>query len=666
METLLNIEDFDKSTQIGIREIINLVPVVLDGNSFPSYTDENRLLTGEEILKEMGNVCVEEYENDLVSRSAWLDSASKILKLFANYAEPKTWPWPKCSNVRLPVITISAIQFQARAFESLIPGPETVKVIPTSDEDELRAKRVQKFLNWQLLYNMKEFVPGMDDVLLQTPLFGSVFKKTYFSFEKRRPVSIPISARDLVFSYAVNSFEECPRKTHVLYLTKNEIRKLVMAGAFRKEDAWDLGPGNLEYYYQSTLQQTKDDIQGQKRNYLTVSSDIPRIILEQHRDWDLNGDGIAEPYAITVDYETRKVLRITSRSFKDLNGNNIVLDCFTHYRFLPNPEGAYAFGLGTLLLGLNESMNSILNEIIDAGSLANLQGGFVSSRSGLRKGDLRFEQGMFKTVDAYTDDIKKAIYTFDFKGPNQTLYATLGLLYEYAKMVASVSETMTGQMPASDTPAQTILALLEEGKKVYSAIYKRHHQAFTEEIRKIYTLNSIFLSENEYFRILGDKGLPVGPNERIGRFDFIGEYDVIPVSDPSILSRAEKVLKAQQLVADIRSNPLTQNNQKANYEATRRYYEALEIKDIESILPKPSEPQDLPPEIENAKMLVEEMVEVLPHQDHANHVKVHDDFLNSPLYANELTANAKNLFTKHRKEHIAAHYLKGVKLNFGS
>ena len=650
--------DSDKSIKVGIREIINLVPVVLEGGLYPSYYNESSKITGEQVLKEMGDIVIDEFEMDLTSRQAWANNAGKILKLFASYSEPKTFPWSGCSNVKLPVITISSIQFQARAFESLIPGSESIiNVVPTGDEDVDRATRVQKYMNWQLLYKMKEFVPSMDETLMQSPLIGSVFKKTYFSFTKRRPVSIKVNANDIVYPYTMTTFDESPRKTHVLYMTKNDIRKLVSIGVF-SPSAWNLGPGTLTFNYSSQIHQARDIIQGTTAPLNLY--DTPRIILEQHRDWDLNGDGIAEPYAITVDYELRKVIRITSRSFNDFEGNPVDIEYFTHYRFLPNPEGAYAFGLGTLLLGLNESMNTITNEIIDAGSLANLQGGFIAKRSGVKKGDLKFQMGEWKEVDAYVDDISKAIYTFDFKGPNQTLYATLGLLYEYAKMVASVSETMTGQMPASDTPAQTILALLEEGKKVYSAIYKRHHISFTDELRKIYLLNSIFLSETEYFRVLGEKGVPMGDKMMVGRSDFTGDYDVIPVSDPNMLSRAEKVLTAQQLVTDIRSNPLTAQDANANYRATKRYYEALNIRNIDEILQEPQPPQELSPEEENAKMLTEVSVNVLPQQDHAKHIEVHDAFVTSPIYASELSSNAKNLFERHKKEHLAAFYLNQV------
>ena len=645
--------DQDKANKRGMIEVSNLVPLIKEGGSYPSIYNDKQTLDGAQCLSEMGQIVVEDYKLDLASRSQWDYNASKIMKLFASFADPKSWPWPNCSNVRLPVVTIGSIQFQARAYEAILPGSRIVEVFATGDEDVKRADRVSKFMNWQLLYQMKEFCTQTDNLLMESPLTGNAFKKTFFSFEKRRPISIHVSSTDLVFPYNILNFDESPRKTHVLKMSKNDIRKRVISGVFSQE-AWDLGPGTILSQPSETAS-AKDDVQGTSQVWSTY--DNPRLILEQHREWDLNSDGVAEPYVITVDYETMKVLRITSREFIDAFNNNIIVEYFTHYYFLPNPFGAYCFGLGTLLLGLNEAMNTIVNEVIDAGSLANLQGGFVAKRAGLKKGDLKFKMGEFQEVDAYTDDIAKAIYRFDFKGPNQTLYATLGLLYEYAKLVSGVSETMTGQLPASDTPATTILALIEEGRKVYSAIYKRHHTAFGEELRKIYTLNSIFLNENEYFKVLGDNAKPTNETDTVGRSDFIGEYDVIPVSDPSIISRAEKVIVAQQILTDVRANPLTANNPIANFNATKRYYEALNVKNIDEVLPETSIPVDLSPEEENAKMLLEQSSEVLPTQDHLHHIEVHDAFVNSPIYGAELSANSRNLLERHKKEHIAQIYL---------
>ena len=654
------IEHLYSAIQVAKNEVVNIAELMekVTTPSFHSIYDESRLMTGPECLTEMGDVVVEDLMTDLSDRSVWEDNIAEILKLFTTFMEKKTTPWENCSNVCLPVLTIAAIQFHARAYESIIPAREVVHTIAVGDEDIEKAERVQKFLNYQLLYKMTEFASSMDKTLLQVALVGSVFRKTYYSFGLNRCVSEYISAKDLVVPYHCQDFDTAPRKTHLIYLTVNDIRKRVNAGMFC-QFAWSLPPGVMTEISSSSIQAAKDSTQGISSGIDTIGT--PRVFAEQHRDWDLDSDGIAEPYVITVDVETRRVTRITKRGFQDANGKDQTIEYFTHYYFLPNPEGVYGLGFGILLRHLNEAMNSILNEVVDAGSLANLIGGFVSRKSGLQKGDLKFEMGTFKEVETFLDDIRKALYVFDFKGPNQTLYAVLGLLYEYAKLVTSVSETMTGQLPSSDTPASTVLALLEEGRKVYSAIHARIHRSFHSELRKLFMLNSIFLDEKEYFKVLGEKNIPQGPNEVIGRADFVGNTDVIPVSDPKIISRAENVMIAQQLVADVRSNPLTANDPQANYEATKQLYKAFNIRNLDRILKPPKPPIAMPPEEENASMLREQGVEVLPENDDLEHMRIHEAFVMSPVYAAEMSGNSKNLFEKHRIDHVASLYLKQSK-----
>lgn len=643
-----------RAMTVSSNEMYNLVVVMkASANKYPSYYDDKALKSADEILVEMGQIVVEDYEADVASRATWEANISTILKLFSSFADPKTYPWPGCSNVKLPIITVAAIQFHARAYDSLIPSKDIMRAIATGDEDVEQAKRVEKYMNYQLLYKMKEFKPGMDTSLLQIPLFGSVFRKTYFDFEKRRPASVSVNAMDLVLPYSYTNFDSVPRKTHRIPLYKNEVRKRV-AGGFFIEEAWDFGPGTSLYLF-SLLKTTSDQISGQQPG--TSWEQMPRMFLEQHRDWDLDGDGIQEPYVITVDYETRKVVRITPRTFTDAFGEKKEIEYFTQYTFLPNPEGVYGFGLGMLLMGTNEAMNTIINEVIDAGGLANIQGGFVSKRSGVSKGPIKFKQGEYVEVDALVDDISKAFYHFDFKGPNQTLYATLGLLFEYSKMVSSISETMTGQMPAGDTPGMTIMALIEEGRKVYSSVFKRIHNSFETELQKIARLNSIFLSEQEYFKALGDRNMPTGPRMESGRSDFMSTIDVIPVSDPNILSRAEKILKAQQVLENVRQSPLTSNDLDAQREAESRYYEALEVQNYQAILKEPEPTPDLSPEEENAEMLLEKGVQVIPTNDDLKHIEVHDAFLEGTFQAN-LSSHSKNLVEAHTKEHMAQLYLK--------
>ena len=636
---------------IDTSELDNLVPGIKQKKMLSMH--DSNMLPGEEFLKQLGEDCVEGFDADLGSRAEWSQHKAQELKLFMSFLPPKTWPFEHASNVNLPFITVAVIQFQARAFDAIISNRDVVKTFFTGEEDEERSVRVGKYMNWQLLYKMQDFEEGFDKTLIQMPIMGSVFRKTYWDPIINMVKTDWVSAADFVVDYNTVSLEECTRKTHVLYFTVNDLRKRVRDGIYMREDAWDMTPGSV-IAPNREIKEASDEVLGLNNPYR--EHDKPRTILEQHREVDLDGDGIDEAYVVTVDYETKTVFRITPREVMSQEGKIETIEYFTHYPFLPNPEGFYALGYGTLLRGLNEGGNTILNEIIDAGSLANIQGGFISKRVGAKRGAIKFKPGEFKEIDALVDDLNKAIFTFDFKGPDATLYSTLGLLFEYSKMVSSVSETMTGQLPASDTPASTVMALIEEGRKVYSAIHKRTHRAFKKELQKIYRLNSIFLDEGEYFRVLGDNRLPEGNRTQIGASDFVGSIDVVPVSDPTIASRAEQIMKAQAWMSEVQTNPVTRGNQDAQRAAFNKFAIALDVPDIGTYLKPPGPPPNIPPEEENAMMLRDEQPSVLPEQIHLQHMQIHDELVNGP-FAEQMTPVGKQIRDRHHQDHVAALYL---------
>lgn len=610
----------------------------------------------QDFLNTLGNQVCEDFDKDLKSRSGWAAQVADALALFMSIMPKKNTPWENASNVNLPMLAIACLQFHARAFDALIPSKEVVNVVDLSGKNSQRAARVKGYMNYQLLYKMEDFERGMDKTLMQLPIMGSAFKKTMPDDLTGEPVSKYVSANDIVVNYSANTtIEKLARKTHVLYFNENDVKKRAKSG-FYISDAFNFGPGS----YTSTLSELNDIREkANKAMGVTPSTDFThneRIFLEQHCYVDIDGDGIGEPFVVTVDYETRKVVRITDRRYIDQFGKEQTIEYFTHYEFLPNPEGFYGLGFGILLSGLNNAGNTIVNEVIDAGSLANMQGGFINRRSGIKKGDLRFKLGEFKEVDVYAEDIQKSIFTFNFKGPNQTLYAVLGLLYEYSKLVSSVSETMTGQLPASDTPATTVMALIEEGRKVFSSIHKRIHRAFKQELRKIYRLNSIYLQPSEYFMTLNRYNIPEGNVLEILRNDFYNTFDVFPVSDPTITSRAEKVLKAQTAYQTALTSPVTAGNMQVARNAYIEYLKALEVENLELYLVPPPEIPDLSPQEENANFLQEKPATALPQQDHVAHLTKHDEFLSS-AFAEKLTSQGQKYIEAHKQDHMAKMYI---------
>jgi len=641
-------------TELEADEKLNLAIAIgkEGGLKFIDPEDLETLLNGKDWLKKVGDLALQEFKIDLQSRSRWEAAKARELKLFMSHMDPKTWPWEHASNVNLPFTTIACIQYQSRAIEAILPK-EITRCVDIGKPNPLRAERCTDYMNYQLRYQMPDFEDGMDKSTMQLGVAGSVFRKSFYDSNMKIVRSTWIPAVDFVVNYGISTLEEAYRKSHVLYFNRNQIRQRVNQGLF-VPSAWDLEPGTILHPSQD-LKQASDTVQRVEEPEQNRAT--PRVFVEMHTLLDYDGDGLEEPCVIVFDYESGDVVRLYSRQYYielDNKKQARTMEYFTDYHFLPNPEGFYGIGLGTLLYGLNEAANTIVNEIIDAGHLANIQGGFVAKRSGIKRGSLRFKMGEYKEVNTYLDDMRKAIYNFDFKGPNDTLYSTLGLLYEYAKLVSSVSETTTGQLPASDTPASTVLALIEEGRKVYSAIHKRTHRSFKKELSKIYRLNSIFISEETYYRVIGTQGYPEGGQQLIARDDFAEDIDVFPVSDPVITSKAEQIIKKKEFQKEIFENPDTKNNPVARQKASILYYKALDVEDAESYFESP-EPPDIPAFEENAMFLKEQTAQVLPNQAHLKHIEVHDSLLQGK-YANQITPTAKTIIDQHQLEHVAAQY----------
>lgn len=598
-----------------------------------------------ETLFNIGNAVVEDYQDDLGSREGWDGRIEKWYKLFTGLVEKKTWPWDGASNVNIPLLSISCLQFQARAYEALLPPKEIAKCFSTDGQTVDVAERCQKYLNWQL--SEGEWDEDMDVMLLQLPIFGVGVKKTYYDPVKARVVSKTLRVDEFVAPYGVKRLEDSPRMTHVYEKYLNDIKINGELGIWTNlEDVEDVEAGVDTGKPADQYTEVSDEATGISPSM--DSKDRPRVILEQHRTWDLDGDGIEERYIITVDKETRQVLRIESSQ----------QDYFTSYNFIPNPESWMGFGFGHLLEHLNHSANSLINQLIDAGALSNTISGYYNRKSGIKDGDIAFDMGEFKGIDMSTDDIRKAIYINQFNPPSNVLFALLQLLQGYARELSSVSETMLGQLPPSDTTATSMLTVMEQGLKVFSTIYKRQHRSLKKELKKIVALNSIYLDETEYFTVQDSTSNEIRTLQS-GKADFAATIDVIPTSDPTITSRAERLIKARQAYELSLQSPAIANDPEAMYFLLYNLYDALEVKNIDQILKPPQPPPpppDLRPEEEEAEFLAERWVDPLPHQDHGAHLESHRAFEGSP-FAQQLTPQGKKLLEGHIRETLALFYL---------
>ena len=553
-------------------------------------------------LKKIGMDVVSGYDADEDSRKVWKERYEQFVRLW--YVRPqhetKNDPFEGASNIVIPIINIACSAFWARAQDALMSSKDVVKGLPlgTEADDYARAERVEKHMNYQVRFKMENFTEGMSKSMMQLPLSGTVIRKTYYDDVSKQNVSDFISPDNFVVNYYTRYLESSKRYTHVLKESLNDM--LIKQSDKIYENVSDITNGEDD---RSDIKISQDENAGVE----PPDNDMfkHRKVLEQHvfmaildRDGNqVKGEAIMQPYIIWVDYDSKKVLRIVSREVK-IGGRKERIDFFTKYEFLPSPDdGFYGVGFGALIERSNELANTLINQLTDAGTLANTQSGFVNKRSGIKRGDFKLKRGRFTEVDFKGDDIRKSLMPMVFKEPSQVLFQLLGLIQDYANRVTTVSEMFTGELPKSDTSATAVVSLIEQGLKVFSAIYKGLHASFSKELQKLYKLNGIFLDEKEFFSIVinEDKVKALGANRKfimqnIGKADYQSRMDVVPVSDPGIISKTEKVAKAQLLYQEAKTNPLIANNPVSLFRATDNFFSQIE--DNEAIVESILEPVD--------------------------------------------------------------------------
>jgi hypothetical protein len=488
---------------------------------------------------------------------------------------------------------------------------------------------------------MEEYDLDTDQMLFYLPITGSTFKKIYFDPMRQRAVSKFVPAEDLVVPYSATDLQTAERYTHVVRMTENEIRKMQVGGIYRdvslsvsEDDESD-----------STIRGKADEIQGLRPGY----SDEVYTLHEIHVDLDLEGfedmdemgepTGIRLPYIVTMDEASGQILSIV-RNWRETDPLRRKRQYFVHYKFLPG-FGFYGFGLLHMIGGLSRAATSILRQLIDAGTLANLPGGFKARGVRIRNDDEPVNPGEFRDLDAPGGDIRNAIIPLPYKEPSGTLAQLLGVIVDSGRRFAQVADTKVADVNAQ-APVGTTVALIEQGSKVISSIHKRLHYAQKNEFR---LLAEIFSNNPVPYPYMIGANVP--PD--IMAQDFDGRVDVLPVSDPSIFSMAQRLSLAQTQLQLAQAAPQMHNM----YEAYRRMYDALDIKNIDNILPPPQPPQPMDPGTENAKVLMGQPLQAFPPQDHMAHIRVHAAMLQQPATASN--PQAFMLLQAHVQEHVAMH-----------
>ena len=606
----------------------------------------------EDILDPIGSDLIEAFEDYKSSRDDWEQSYIKGLDLLGFKYEDRTEPFQGASGATHPVLAEAVTQFQSLAYKELLPsdGPVRTRVMgkPSKIKSD-QAERVKEFMNYQLMCEMPEYEPEFDQMLFNLPLAGSAFKKVYYDFNLGRCVSKFVPAEDLIVPYSANSLEEADTIMHIVKMPANEMRKMQVSGFYL-----DIELGSPAYN-EDDIKESKNDLEGTSG----TSKDEVFTIIECHTELDLDGfqdmnpqtgepTEIKLPYVVTVDEGTGKVLSIR-RNFDAQDPTRRRKDYFVHFKFLPG-LGFYGFGLIHMIGGLSRTATAALRQLLDAGTLSNLPAGFKMRGIRVRDEAQPLQPGEFRDVDAPGGRLDDAFKILPFKEPSQTLLSLMGVVVQAGQRFASIADMQVGDGNQSAAVGTTV-ALLERGSRVMSAIHKRLYQSMKKEFMLLSGVFATYLPPTYPYDV-------VGGQRQIKATDFDQKVDIIPVADPNIFSQTQRIQLAQTALQMAMSNP-GMHNLPAAY---RSMYEALGVKDIDSLMPPVPEASPMDPSVEHINALSGKAIKAFPNQDHTAHMKAHLAFMGTQIARtnpNILAAIQKNIL-----EHISLMAQEQVQLEF--
>ena len=593
---------------------------------------------------ELGRISGEltgEFEENKSSRQEWEDAFANGLELLGFNYEERAQPFRGASGVTHPLLAESATQFQAQAFNELLPpgGPVRTQVLGSSTpEKEDQAQRVKEFMNYYISSVMEEYTPEFDQMLFYLPLAGSTFKKVYYDENLGRAVSKFVPAENLIVPYSTSDLETCPNITHVVKMSLNDLRKRQLSGFYRDIPVIPAqGDSNA-------VQEELERIDGMYPSNV----DYDCTLLECHVDLDLEGyeemgddgepTGIKVPYIVTISQDNGQILSIR-RNYDEDDEDKKKIQYFVHYKFLPG-FGFYGLGLIHTIGGLSRTATAALRQLIDAGTLSNLPAGFKARGLRIRDDDEPLQPGEFRDVDAPGGDIRASLMSLPFKGPDQTLMALLGFVVDAGRRFATITDMKVGD-GNQQAAVGTTIAMLEQGSRVMSAVHKRLHYAMKLEFKLLSKVMADFLPDEYPYSITGVDGT-------IKRQDFDEMVDVVPVSNPNIFSQAQRISLAQTKMQLATAAPDMHNM----YEVFRDMYEALGVRDIDRILKRTPEPEPTPkdPAQENIDALDQISLVAFEGQDHEAHIMSHMVFGSTPLVAG--TPQIAVALQKHIMEHV--------------
>jgi hypothetical protein len=592
-------------------------------------------------LGSVSNDLLSQYESAKESRGDWEEEYSKGLELLGFKYEERTNPFRGATGVTHPLLAEAATQFQAQAFNELLPpeGPVRTHVMgEITKEKEQQSKRVKDFMNYYLTTVAMEYTPEFDQMLFYLPLAGSTFKKVYFDENLERVVSKFVPAEHLIVPYDAADLETAPFVAQVVRMAANDVRKLQVSGFYRDV------PVHPSQEKQTDIKQITDEIEG--TNPSMIDYDV--TLLEFHVDLDLVGyedrdedgeeTGIMLPYVVTICEDTGEVLSIR-RNYRESDQKRRKIQYFVHYKFLPG-FGFYGLGLIHTIGGLSRTATAALRQLIDAGTLSNLPAGFKARGLRIRDNDEPLQPGEFRDVDSPGGAIRDSLMPLPFKGPDATLFNLLGFVVQAGQRFATITDLKVGD-GNQQAAVGTTVAMLEQGARVMSAVHKRLHYAMRQEFKLLARVMAESLPPEYPYTV-------AGADQSVFAQDFDDRVDVIPVSNPNIFSQSQRIMLAQTQMQLAMQAPELHDT----YEAYRRMYEALGVRDIDKIL-KPKEevearPKD--PATENIDALNQLELQAFEGQNHDAHIMSHLVFGASGLVA-QMPMVAMAL-QKHLMDHV--------------
>jgi len=617
----------DEQIQAAAQVLVNDEQILLDDEiqtpAQPQMSFDANLVDFIDIntLEKISNDLLDAIDSDKQSRAEWEKTYTDGLKyLGMKFDDTRSQPFEGSSGVVHPILAEAVTQFQAQAYKEMLPakGPVKTEIVGARTiETESQAERVQEFMNYYIMNEMDEYDPELDQMLFYLPLAGSCFKKIYFDFVLNRAVAKFVAPEDLIVPYEATDISSAERITHSISMSANEIKKQQVSGFYANVD---IGSGSYSEDMDE-ISEAIDDIQGISPSY---KENRNRTVYEVHTVLDIEGfedldaqgapTGLKLPYIVTIEEDSQKILSIR-RNYRENDTLKNKINYFVQYKFLPG-LGFYGLGLSHMIGGLSKASTSILRQLIDAGTLANLPAGFKARGMRIRDEDDPLQPGEFRDIDTTGGSLRENLIPLPIKEPSNVLMQLLGILVDSGKRFAAIADMNVGDMNQA-MPVGTTVALLERGTKVMSAIHKRLHYAQRIEFG---LLAKVF---SEYLPPVYNYQVGSGAQE-VKQMDFDDRVDIIPVSDPNIFSQSQRVTLAQELLQMVQSNPEI-HGPTGIYEAYRRMYAALGVDNVDALLQPPPDmtPKPVDAGQENAGLLLGQPAQAFAEQNHQAHLEAH-------------------------------------------